>query len=388
MSDSQAYQRLERFYKTLLGDRAEQLRLLRDRDGFKVARAIPGRIDQQQLLTMMRELRLLASTTSDRSTEIIEPSPLNDDAVLIDTTLASRLADNVRFNAGHIYIQALPSYLVINHAPLDGIDVVLDLCSAPGGKAIHCFDRLQRKFPVIANEFSQARRARLISVLRTYGCDRLPLLSIDAGAICRLVTNALPMILLDAPCSGEAHLVRNPKRLAEWRPRQSKVLAMRQHAMAVGALHALKPGGVLLYSTCTVSPYENELMINDLLEKFGPAIEPIPWPTGALDRFITSADQVMPLDHVEDTIIDPRIVRCAWRFWPEPFGEPFFAVLLKKVAPTETKREPEPFPLVYDTTKRRGEKSPERTVLLGPNKRAFSVPANWPELPPLPYQRL
>jgi len=71
-------------------------------------------------------------------------------------------------------------------------------------------------------------------------------------------------ILLDAPCSSERHLVRSPGHLAEWSPNRTKILAQQALAMLCAALEALKPGGTLVYSTCSISPDENE----GLLERF------------------------------------------------------------------------------------------------------------------------
>lgn len=381
MGSKNSYQRLERFYRGLIGPRADQLALLKDQSRQKIARAVYLRFDQRKLLELTRQLNL----TVDFPGRDFSPQPVADDAVLIDTPLAGRLSEHLSFNEGRIYIQSIPSYLVIHHLPIEPADYALDLCGAPGGKALHCYDRFNRAKPVLVNEYSEARRVRLVGVLRTYRAESLPLLGIAASGVCRHVVNEIPLILLDAPCSGEAHLVRNKKQLAQWRPRQSKMFALRQRAMAIAAIGALSPGGLLLYATCTVSPYENELMIQDLLAKFGETIELVPWPADALDEWPTGPDQFAVLDRVGDKQIDERIVRSAWRFWPAAFGEPFFAVLIRKVAATNPKQILKPCPLIYPPHK---SKRSTRLVRLGPTGREFNVPASWPKLPPLPYLRL
>jgi 16S rRNA C967 or C1407 C5-methylase (RsmB/RsmF family) len=381
MASDAAYDRLERFYRSLIGGRAEQLGILKSSWRLKVARAVYGRFDQDRLLRLARELNL----TLDLPDRSFSPSVVYDDAVLVDAPLGSRISEHISFNEGRIYLQSAPSYLVIRHLPIDSADYALDLCGSPGGKAIHCYDRFKRARPVLVNEYSQARRAKLVSVLRTYDADALPALGINAASICRYVANALPLIILDAPCSGEAHLVRNTRQLAQWRPRQSRMLAMRQRAMAIAAVHALMPGGLLLYATCSLSPYENELMIDDVLAKFGTAVELVPWPAGVLSELVHDPELLGTLGHVADQGVDERIAQCAWRFWPAAFGEPFFGVLIRKIEPTYPKRATHPVPISYPSRKSRGA---YRTVRLGPAGREYSVPVVWPDLPPLPYLRL
>ena len=74
-------------------------------------------------------------------------------------------------------------------------------------------------------------------------------------------------ILIDAPCSGERHLLETPKELAEWTVSRMKKLAQRQYALLTAGLLALKPGGKLVYSTCSIASLENDGVIETLLKK-------------------------------------------------------------------------------------------------------------------------
>jgi 16S rRNA C967 or C1407 C5-methylase (RsmB/RsmF family) len=76
--------------------------------------------------------------------------------------------------------------------------------------------------------------------------------------------NVYDRILLDAPCSSERHVLNDPKALAQWSPSRTRTLAQQAIALLCSALEALRPGGWLLYSTCSISPHENE----QVLEKF------------------------------------------------------------------------------------------------------------------------
>ena len=234
---------------------------------------------------------------------------------------------------------------------------------------------------MIVNEPAGSRRMRLTSVLRTYGADNLPSVGIDGGLLCHFVVNEIPLIIVDAPCSGEAHILGQPQRSKEWTPRQSKMLGMRQLSLTASAVHALKPGAIMLYSTCAMSPYENELLVQEFLARFGDALEPIGWPSYPGFDLANFAGNITPLSHVEGKLIDPRIVQAGWRFRPSDFGEPFFGILLKKVLPTEPKKSAEPVAIKYL-------RSPSKNfnlVKIGAGGREFRVPSIWPQLPPLPY---
>jgi len=365
------------FYRAMLGPDADlQIQCLLAGSHEKIVRLIPSRFDFAGLEKIIGELQLTIPQTA------APPRPIADDAWAVSNELASRLAQSTAFEQGKFYIQSFPSYFVIKMLPLENVDYILDTCASPGGKAIHCYDRLNRQKPVIVNEPAGARRLRLTGVLKTYAADDLPLLGLDAGLICQYVNNEIPLIVLDAPCSGEAHIISQPQRRKEWTPRQTRMLAQRQLALASAAVHALRPGGLLLYSTCALSPVENELLIQELLCRFRNAIEPYPWPAETSLILNKYTQNYSPLARVGDQPIDPKIAAAGWRFRPQDFGEPFFAVLLKKTQPTVPKKPIQPFPIQYERTKG---KAVVRLIKVGPGRREFLVPISWPDLPPLPY---
>ena len=79
--------------------------------------------------------------------------------------------------------------------------------------------------------------------------------------------NVYDRVLLDAPCSSERHVLHDPKALAMWSPSRPKRLAITQFAMLAAALEAVKVGGYILYSTCSINPMENERVVEKLFEK-------------------------------------------------------------------------------------------------------------------------
>lgn len=159
----------------------------------------------------------------------------------------------------------------------------LDACAAPGGKSLvlgslyflkqlaSAKDILSDSPKWYANELSKERRDRMKSVFRQYWPEEvrrnLSVLGRSAALFGKTHPNFFDFILLDAPCSGEAHLLRNAKSLAEWKPGRSRQLARQQSSMIKGLWHSLKADGRLLYSTCSVSVCENDNVIEGYLRQ-------------------------------------------------------------------------------------------------------------------------
>ncbi|MFN7453267.1 MAG: RsmB/NOP family class I SAM-dependent RNA methyltransferase [Pseudobdellovibrionaceae bacterium] len=149
---------------------------------------------------------------------------------------------------------------------------VLDMCAAPGGKSLILAESLKGGTGhLIANEVSEARRDRLMKVIQQYvdreTRDRVRVSGKDGGLFAKSHPEAFDRILIDAPCSGERHLLQSPKDLKDWTPQRSAKLAQRQYALLTAGLICLKPQGRLVYSTCALSKLENDQVIERLLKK-------------------------------------------------------------------------------------------------------------------------
>ncbi|MCH2534631.1 MAG: hypothetical protein MK008_09350 [Bdellovibrionales bacterium] len=137
----------------------------------------------------------------------------------------------------------------------------LDMCSAPGGKALYSLLNYNYS-EYIFNDLSKQRLKRLTRVLKNYSSkDNYRVYNHDASRWGQFYPNTYDSILLDAPCSGERHLLENPSELEKWSAKRSKRLQKRQLALICSAYDALKPNGELVYSTCSISPLENEELI-------------------------------------------------------------------------------------------------------------------------------
>ncbi|MDR0878506.1 MAG: 16S rRNA methyltransferase [Treponema sp.] len=153
--------------------------------------------------------------------------------------------------------------------------VILDACAAPGGKSLVIAGRMEPGITLLSNELSAERRRRLSTVLDKHldGDKRrqVTVSGFDAAAQgSRLSEHGrFCAILLDAPCSSEAHVLKDDRALSEWRPARPRFLARRQWALLSSAFLLLASGGSLVYSTCAISDIENDGVVKRLFEKYG-----------------------------------------------------------------------------------------------------------------------
>lgn len=150
-------------------------------------------------------------------------------------------------------------------------DHVLDMCAAPGGKALVLASELGGSGLLVANDRSATRRGRLKIVLKNHLPESwqqsVLVTAHDASKWGLYEQERYDRILLDAPCSSERHVLNDEKALHIWSPSRPKVLAIQQFAMLAAALEAVKVGGFILYSTCSIEPAENEGVIGKLFTK-------------------------------------------------------------------------------------------------------------------------
>ncbi|NCC65533.1 MAG: RsmB/NOP family class I SAM-dependent RNA methyltransferase, partial [Spirochaetia bacterium] len=150
-------------------------------------------------------------------------------------------------------------------------DSVLDMCAAPGGKTLVIASSLQGTGTLISNDRSSARRARLHQVITDHldepWRNNIVVTGHDASRWALYEQEAYDKILLDAPCSSERHVISDPKALSLWSASRPKHLAIMQFAMLASALEAVKVGGQILYSTCSINPMENQMVLEKLAKK-------------------------------------------------------------------------------------------------------------------------
>ncbi len=156
-------------------------------------------------------------------------------------------------------------------------DRILDLCAAPGGKMAQIALQMGEDGVVVANEVQVPRLASLRTTI-----ERLGLLNVVStnqdGRFLEFLPHSFDRVLLDAPCSGEGTLrKRKPQARGEWRAGYSQYVASVQCQLLERALQLVKPGGRIVYSTCTFAPEENETVLERVLGDRG-YVEPVPIP--------------------------------------------------------------------------------------------------------------
>lgn len=184
----------------------------------------------------------------------------------------SPLGNTLEHIGGLFYIQeassmlpvtALFSQLSANIQPL-----ILDAAAAPGSKTTQIAAQLQHQGAIVANEFSASRIKGLFSNLQRCGIANVALTNYNADVFGKWLPETFDGILLDAPCSGEGTLRKDPQALDNWSFEHVQEISALQGNLLDSVVRALKPGGILIYSTCTLNDFENKKAIEGICERF------------------------------------------------------------------------------------------------------------------------
>lgn len=179
---------------------------------------------------------------------------------------ASSLKKLAAYQAGLFQVQDESSMLVAYALDPQPGEVILDVCSAPGGKATHLAQLMKNKGKIIANDFYDHKVKLVKDSAERLGIEIIETRVGDARNIGNLFRGKMDRVLVDAPCSGLGVLRRKPD--ARWRKSPEDIAELNELQMAIleSASQCVKPGGVLVYSTCSIEPEENIEIINTFLE--------------------------------------------------------------------------------------------------------------------------
>lgn len=169
------------------------------------------------------------------------------------------------YNAGLFYLQEPSAMLPADRLPIDEGDLVLDLCAAPGGKSTAILSKLNGTGLLLANDYSYSRAQALLKNLELFGGNNFFVCAEDPDKLATIYKDTFDKIIVDAPCSGEGMFRKDPSLINDWIERGPQYYAPLQHKILESAVIMLKPGGMLMYSTCTFSPIEDENNIDELL---------------------------------------------------------------------------------------------------------------------------
>ena len=146
---------------------------------------------------------------------------------------------------------------------------VLDLCAAPGGKSTELAARLNGSGLLVANDISAARAKALLKNIELAGAGNVLITCEEPGRLVKSLEGYFDSILVDAPCSGEGMFRKDQTVLNEYKKRGSEFFVPIQNSILETASRLLKPGGSIMYSTCTYSAAENENIILNFLDRHG-----------------------------------------------------------------------------------------------------------------------
>ena len=170
--------------------------------------------------------------------------------------------------AGLYYLQDPSAMTPASRLPIEEGDVVLDLCAAPGGKATELAAKLNGTGLLIANDISAKRAKALLKNIELFGVENSFIVTEYPHKLREYFTGFFDKILIDAPCSGEGMFRKEPSMVKAWEQNGPEFYSKLQQEIVSDAIPMLKPGGMLLYSTCTFSPLEDEGTIEYLLSHF------------------------------------------------------------------------------------------------------------------------
>ena len=195
----------------------------------------------------------------------ITPSGI-DDVLLFDGAAGGK---NPLHHAGAYYIQELSAMLPVLSAPIEKGWAVLDLCAAPGGKTGQLASAVGDEGFVVTNEYSSKRSKVLLGNVERMGYKSCAVYNTTPAVLCPAFAGRFDLVLVDAPCSGEGMFRKEPDAVQDWSPENSDGCAARQMEIMRSAAIAVKPGGYLLYSTCTFSPAEDEELLAAFIAEDG-----------------------------------------------------------------------------------------------------------------------
>ena len=224
------------------------------------------------------------------------------------------------YHAGLYYIQEPSAMTPASYLPVEPGARVLDLCGATGGKSTELGAKLNGEGLLVSNDVSISRTKALIRNIEMFGIRNDMILCTEAKYLVPSMTGFFNKILIDAPCSGEGMFRKGNNEIKNWQQKGSEPYAKLQREIVDDAIKLLAPGGMLLYSTCTFSPEENEQVIEYLLEK-----------NDDLSLVPMKMCEGFDHGHPEWTLTGREDIKQCIRLWPHKIkGEGHFLALLKK----------------------------------------------------------
>ena len=226
---------------------------------------------------------------------------------------------------GFYYMQALTSMLPPFALNPSEKDIVLDLCSAPGSKTTQLAEMMNNRGVLVVNELEMKRIKALVFNLDKMNFLNYGVVNYRGEILSKYFDSYFDKILVDAPCSGLGIIQKKTEVSKWWSIERVNNLSEIQTKLLVSAIKMLKVGGELVYSTCTLTPEENELIINRILEKYPVDVEEVNIPI----------KHHKGLTEYKNENLDKRLSKAIRIFPWETDSDGFFLIKLKKTGETK-----------------------------------------------------
>ncbi len=188
-----------------------------------------------------------------------------------------KISGNHPYHMGGLFYFQEPSAMsTVEALPIDEGDFVLDLCGAPGGKSTQVGAKLNNTGLLVANEIVKKRATILSGNIERMGIKNAIVTNETPQNLASKFPLFFDKIIVDAPCSGEGMFRKEPQAVEEWSEEHTESCGVRQKNILDSAITMLKNGGMLIYSTCTFAPCENEEIAEYLIKEHNLELLPIP----------------------------------------------------------------------------------------------------------------
>ncbi|MBI5871961.1 NOL1/NOP2/sun family putative RNA methylase [archaeon] len=221
---------------------------------------------------------------------------------------------------GHIYLQGAASMIPALVLEPKETDIVLDLCASPGSKTSQIASYMGNKGLIIANDVKISRMKPLVMNLQRCGVANT-ITSLMEGKLFANFENTFDRVLVDAPCSGLGTIMKSKGTILSYNPNMLRKFSSIQKSLLCAGFEALKQGGTLVYSTCTIEPEENEGVVSALLERHSNA---------GIEQFEIPIKRSLPITSFDGKIYNEKVKNCLRIYPQDNFTEGFFVAKIKK----------------------------------------------------------
>ncbi|OGU74713.1 MAG: hypothetical protein A2V93_05010 [Ignavibacteria bacterium RBG_16_34_14] len=274
------------------------------------------------LKTTPEIIRKKLFTRYEIETEIVSNLPF-----ALKVTMGEELAGKtLEHILGFYYIQSLSSMIPALMLSPNENDLVLDLCAAPGSKTTQLGEMMKNRGTLISNEIQLSRLKALVHNIERMNIVNAGVIHQKGELLSKIYENYFDKILVDAPCSGLGIIQKKEEVIKWWDEKKVQVLADLQLRLLIAAVKMLKVGGEVVYSTCTLTAEENELIINKVLSKYPVEIIDIELPVSNHEG----------LTSFEGEKLNPDLQKGKRIFPWEAGTDGFFIAKLKKTVETKS----------------------------------------------------